>query len=195
MPIISAPQTLPTAVVAVLLVLVVIKRTKRGRKVLNSSCRHMKSTSHFSGYSNASSVQNEGVELTSVIGLHDVCKDDNYNIADSGIALSSTYNVIREENLHDRGKSPYDVIITEDLSDIGSGVYDVARKENMNNSADATRSPYVVVSSEYLPPPGYESVTATTSSASLFPPSLEQRSSVSSCPIRLWSGYSFRECR
>ncbi len=71
-------------------------------------------------------------------------------VADSGIALSSTYNVIREENLHDRGKSPYDVILTEDLSDIGSGVYDVARKENMNDSADATRSPYVVVSSEYL---------------------------------------------
>ncbi len=37
------------------------------------------------------------------------------------IKLSSTYNVIPEENLHDRGKSPYyDVILTEDLSDIHS---------------------------------------------------------------------------
>ena len=98
-------------------------------------------------------------------------------VADSGIALSSTYNVIREENLHDRGKSPYDVILTEDLSDIGSGVYDVARKENMNDSADATRSPYVVVSSEYLPPPGYESVMAKTSPISLLPPPMIRESS------------------
>ncbi len=129
--------------------------------------------------------------MTSVIGLHDVCKDDNYNIADSGIALSSTYNVIREENLHDRRKSLYDVILTEDLSDISSGVYDVARKENMNDSADATRSPYVVVSSEYLPPPGYESVTATTSPISLLPlppPMIRESSEAPSLPAPYNSG-------
>ena len=124
-------------------------------------------------------LQNEGVELTpdSVVG---VCKDDNYDTAGSGIALSSTYDVIREENLHDKvdnGISPYDVLQTEDLSGIGSGpasLYDVARKENMYDSADATRSPYDVVSSDHLPPDyeTVESVKAAMSPTSLLPPPL-----------------------
>ncbi|XP_064392483.1 uncharacterized protein LOC135340097 isoform X2 [Halichondria panicea] len=161
-------------VVLVLVVLVVIKKTKRGRKVLNSSYSHMNRTRHFNGYSN-----NEGVELTpdSVV---DVCKDVNYDTAGSGIALSSTYDVIREENLHDKvdnGISPYDVLQTEDLSGIGSGpasLYDVARKENMYDSADATRSPYDVVSSDHLPPDyeTVESVKAAMSPTSLLPPPL-----------------------
>lgn len=126
-------------------------------------------------------LQDEGVKWTSVVELHDVRKDANYYIADNSNALSSTYDVMREENLHDRvdnGTSPYEVIHTEDLSGNGiepSSVYGVVRKESICDSADTIWSPYDVVGSEHLPPPDnetIESVKAAKTPTSLLPPPL-----------------------